>query len=314
MNFRQLIVFYEVAKTGSLSAAAENLFLTQPAVTWQIKNLEAYYGLKFFERTGKKVILTNEGKVLYDFADQIFKLADHAEEAIEDLRGFKRGKLRIDSVFTFGDYYLPLILSEFHKKYPKIELVVNTGNTSQVIENTLLRKNDIAFIAYHPENDKLMVREFVSDLLIGIVSHDHPFAMRDFITLKELNGQPLILREQGSSPRRILDEIFREKGISPTIIMELASTLAIKKAVEAGLGIGILSRQAAEKEMRDGVLKGLRFSDVEIRYQFFLIHHKDKYLSSLLQTFLDMSIEYASKLSEVTEEMPWDKASGANNA
>ena len=298
LNFRQLMVFYEVAKTGSLSSAAENLFLTQPAVTWQIKNLEESLGLKFFERSGRKIMLTGEGKVLYDFADQIFRLAHQAEEAIEDLKDSKLGTLRIDSVFTFGDYYLPVVLDEFHKKYPKIELLVNTGNTSQVIENTLLRKNDIAFVASYPENDKLVAQEFISDLLVGIVFPDHPFAMRESITLRELHGQPCILREQGSSPRKILDELFKKKGVSPAVIMELASTLAIKKAVESGLGMAILSRQAVREEVQAHLLRELRFADEEIIYKFYLIHHKDKYFSKILRAFIAVAHETSRNILE----------------
>lgn len=291
MNLHQLRVFYEVARAKSFSAAAEKLTLTQPAVTWQVKNLEDYYELKFFERVGKKTWLTEEGKVLYTFAEQILNLSRQAEEALADLRGLSRGTLRIDSVFTFGDYYLPTLLEAFHKKYPQIAIQIHTGNTSQIIENTLLHKNDMAFVAYDPENDKLVVQEFISDLLVGIVSPGHKFARRKSISMKDLDGQALILRERGSSPRRILDEILKKMGVSPMIIMESASTSAIKKMVESGIGMAILSRQAVEKEVLAKSLKELPFTDAEIAYRFYLIYHKDKYFSRALKAFMDVAVE-----------------------
>ncbi len=297
MKFHQLRVFYEVAKEKNFSAAAAKLSLTQPAVTWQVKNLEEYYELRLFERTRKKITLTTEGKILFDFADQIFNLSRQAEEALADLKGLSRGALRIDSVFTFGDYYLPTLLEAFHKKYPQITIQVHTGNSSQIIENTLLHQNDMAVVAHDPQNEKLVAREFISDLLVGIVSPSHPFASRKSIALKKLNGQPLILREQGSSPRRIVDEILKKKGISPLIIMESASTSAIKKMVEGGMGMAILSRQAVKEEVRAKSLRELPFTDVEIAYRFYLIYHKDKYFSRALKAFMNVAMEIAPRLS-----------------
>jgi DNA-binding transcriptional LysR family regulator len=297
MNLHRLRVFYEVAKAKSFSSAAQKLYLTQPAISWQVKNIEEYYDLKFFERVGKRIVLTEEGKILFNFADQIFNLSRQAEEALADIKGLSRGALKIDSVFTFGDYYLPTLLELFHKKYPQIGLQIHTGNTSQIIENTLLHKNDIAFVAYDPENDQLAAREFISDLLVGIVSPRHPFAGRKSIPLKELHGQPLILRERGSSPRRIVDEILKKRGISPMIIMESASTAAIKKMVESGIGMAILSRQVVKEEVLKKSLRELPFTDAEIAYRFYLIYHQDKYFSRTLKAFMDTSMELSFRLS-----------------
>src|SRR4030042_1307603 len=295
MNLHQLKVFYEVAKAKSFSAAAKTLYLTQPAVTWQVKNLEESFDMKFLDRIGKKILLTEEGKVLFDFADRILNLTRQAEEALSDLKGLSRGTLKIASTYTFGDFYLPALLQTFHGKYPKIAVQVSTGNTSQTIENTLLHKSDLAIAASDPKNKKLQVREMTTDLLVGVVSPSHPFARRKSISLKELNGQPLILREKGSSPRRIIDEILGQKGISPEIIMESASTSAIKKMVEGGIGMAILSQQVVKKELQAQSLKKLPFSDAEIVYRFYLIYHKDKSLSRALKAFIDAAIEFSRR-------------------
>jgi DNA-binding transcriptional LysR family regulator len=255
----------------------------------QIKNLEDYYQLKFFERTGKKVLLTEEGKVLFDIANRILELDRQAEEVIADLKGLSRGTVRIGTSFSFADDYLPSLLKAFHKKYPKIFIQVSTGNTSQVIEDTLLHKNDIAFVAYRPANNRLVVREFVSDVLVAIVPNQHKLAGRESITFNELNGEQLILREPGSSYRGMVDEAFRKKRISPLIVMESASTSAIKKMVESGAGIGILAEHAVQGEVEAGAFKAKPFTELEMSETFYLIYHKDKYFSRALKAFIGMT-------------------------
>jgi DNA-binding transcriptional LysR family regulator len=295
MNLHQLRIFCEVAEASNFSAAAEKLHLTQPAVTLQIKNLEDYYDLKFFERTGKKVFLTEEGKILFDFASQILNLSRQAEEVIDDIKELSRGTVRIATSYSFADYYLPSLLKAFHKKYPTISIKISVGNSSQITEDTLLHKNDLAFVAQHPGNQKLIVREFVSDILMAIVPNGHKLAARESITLNELNGEPLILREPGSSKRKMVDETFRKKRISPLVIMESASTLAIKKMVENGAGIAILSSQVAKKDVEATAFKALPFTEVEMAHRFYLIYQKDKYFSKALKAFIDLALDLAQK-------------------
>ncbi len=295
MNLHQLRVFYEAAQSKSFTAAAMKLSLTQPAVSRQMKSLEESCDLRLLDRIGKKILLTEEGKVLFEFADRMLKLDRQAEEAIADLKDLSRGALRIDSGFTFGDFYLPALLEVFHRKYPKITFQVSTGNSSQIIEDTLLHRNDLAITARDPKDEKLEVREITTDLLVAIVSSSHRFAKRKSIRLRELNGQPLLLREKGSSPRKIIDEILAQKGISPQIIMESASTSAIKTMVERGIGMAILSEQVAKKEIQARSLKKLPFNDAEIIYRFYLVYHRDKYLSRAMKAFIDVAVEFSRK-------------------
>lgn len=295
MNFHQLRVFYEVARAQSFSAAAEKLHLSQPAITWQIKNLEQYYEIQFFERMGRKIFLTEEGKILFEFVDRILSFIRETEEALADLRGLSRGVLRIDSVFTFADYYLANILQAFHRRYPRLILQIKTGNTNQIIENTLEHKNDLAFVAYDPQNEKLKVQEVISDALVAVVAPHHPWAKKKSINLKDLQNQPLILREYGSSPRRVLEEVLQKRGIFPRVIMESASTMAIKKMVEEGLGVAILSQQVIKEECRSQRLIKLSLRDAEIVYRFYLIYHKDKYLSRSIQAFIQLAMELFRK-------------------
>ncbi len=168
---------------------------------------------------------------------------------------------------------------------------------SQIVENTRLQKNDIAFVASDPGDDRLVAREFISDILVAVVPPGHSPARKKFIQLKDLVGQPLILREQGSSPRRIPDEIFKKNNIVPFVRMESASTILIKRMIENGMGVGILSRQVVKQEVLEKSLRELPFSDVQIGYRFFIIYHKDKYFSQALKAFLDEAITYSLKLA-----------------
>ncbi len=298
MNMHQLRVFCNVAEFNSFSVAAEKLHMTQPAVTLQIKNLEAYYQLKFFERVGKKILLTEEGRVLFAIGNQILDLDRKAEEVIADLKGLSRGTVRIAASFSFADYYLPSLLKAFHEKYPKIFLEISTGNSRKVIEDTLLHRNDIGFVAQHPANGKLVVRGFVSDSLVAIVPLQHKLAQRELITLNELNGEPLVLREPGSSNRKMVDEAFKKRGISPLVVTESASTPTIKKLVQSGAGIGILSGQVVKEEVEARAFKAKAFTEVEMSHRFYLIYHKDKYFSRALKAFVNVAMDLAQRTSQ----------------
>jgi DNA-binding transcriptional LysR family regulator len=292
MNLHQLHVFYEVAAARSFTAAAAALHLTQPAATWQVRRLEETYGLKLLDRVGKRISLTEEGKVLFDFAGRMLRLAQETEEALADLRGLPLGTLRIDATYIFGDYYLPALLEALHHRHPGISFQIGIGNSSQVIENTLTQKNDIGICAQDPAHPKLEAREVLTDLLVGVVGPTHLFARRRAIALRELRGQPLILREKGSSPRRIIDEILDQHGVAPNVIMESASTSTIKHFVARGVGMAILSQQVVKKELQDGSLRRVLFTDAEIAYHFYLIRHKDRWVSRALNAFVELAREF----------------------
>lgn len=289
MNLHQLRVFCEVANARSFTAAAAKLHLTQPAATWQMKRLEEAYDLKFLERVGKRVSLTEEGKVLFDFAGRILRLAGEAEEALADLRGRPLGTLRIDATYICGDYYLPALLEALHRRHAGIRFQIGIGNSSQVIDNTLAQKNDIGICAQDPAHPKLEAHRIMSDLLVGVVGRTHPFARRRAIGLRELAGQPLILRETGSSPRGVVDAMLARSGVTPTVIMESASTSAIKRFVENGVGMAILSQEVVRKELQDGTLRRVLFTDADIAYHFYLIRHRDRWISRALNAFVEMA-------------------------
>jgi DNA-binding transcriptional LysR family regulator len=295
MNLNQLKIFYMAAKYGNLSLAAQKLFITQPAVTKGIQRLQGFYDIKFVDHVGKKLILTDAGEVLYEIAEKIFELENQAEESIRDFQQRKRGHIRILSSESFGDYYLPRIIIPFSQAYPMVRITMNILPTEQVVSHTATLNNDLGFISYPVEHNKLRVREVLKDQLVIIAPTDHPLAHKDKLKPTDLAGQLLIMHEKGSAPRKAIEDFIRKHQLSVNIPLELSSNRAIKRAVEDGIGIALVSRRVANEEIRAGRLAAIPLSDPSMIRKFYLVHHKDKYLSESLQKFIDTSFKWAAE-------------------
>jgi DNA-binding transcriptional LysR family regulator len=298
MNFNQLKAFYFAVKYKSYSAAAEALYITQPAVTKQVQQLETTYGIKFLNRFGKKMVLTDAGEVLYDFADKIFQMESQAEERLRDFQQRKSGRLRIHASESFGAYYLPFIINIFRKKYPNIHISVNIFPNQEVIENTIKLENDLGFISYHFEHKKLTIQDVLEDRLVLIVPPSHPFARKKILEPHKLDGQPIIMHEKGSATRDIVDAFISRNNLSVFIALELSNNEAIKRAVEAGAGISLISEHVVSEEVKRRKLKSISLADPTMKRKFYLIHHKDKYLSHPFQMFLYMVNQWASEYTK----------------
>jgi DNA-binding transcriptional LysR family regulator len=288
MNLNQLKIFYHAAKHGSLSAAAEALYITQPAVTKGIQRLQEHYEIKLFNRFGKKMALTDAGEVLYGIAESIFELENQAEESLRDFQQRKRGFIRILASESFGSYYLPFIIDRFSEMNPKVRVSMETLPTELIVERTATLANDIGFISYPVSHKKLVAREILEDSYQVIVPIGHPFAAKTSIEPQDLAGHPLIVHEKGSAPRRSIEEYIRRHDISVSIPLELSNNEAIKTAVEEGVGVAVITRRVVSKELRMGNLKAIPLSDPAMTRKFYLIHHKDKYISRSLQNLIDM--------------------------
>jgi len=295
LNLNHLRIFYFVVKYGSFSAAAEALYITQPAVTKQIQQLQTTYGIRFLNRFGKRMVLTDAGEVLYDFADKIFQIESQVEESLRDFQERKSGRLRIHASESFGAYYLPFIINPFRKKYPKIHVSVNIFPNPEIIENTIKLENDMGFISYPFEHKKLVVQEVLEDRLVLIVPPSHPFARKKFPGLGTLNGQQIIMHEKGSASREIVDEFIRKNNLSVSISLELSNNEAIKRAVEEGIGISLISEHVVSEEVKRKKLKTIPLADPALKRKFYLIYHKDKYLSQPFQMFVHMLNQWASE-------------------
>jgi DNA-binding transcriptional LysR family regulator len=295
MNLNQLKIFYLAAKKRNLSVAAAELFITQPAVTKGLQRLQEYYDMKFVDHIGKKLVLTDAGEVLYEIAEKIFELESKAEESIRDFQERKRGRIRILSSESFGDYYLPRIIIPFSKAYPLVRITMNILPTEQVIENTATLNNDLGFISYPVEHKKLLVKEVLEDQLVIITPPDHPLGRYPTLEPSNLEDQLLIMHETGSAPRKALENYVRKNDLSVSIHLELSSNRAIKRAVEDGIGIALISRKVANEEIRNKRLRAIPLSDRSMTRKFYMVHHQDKYLSESLQNFIDMVFKWAAE-------------------
>jgi DNA-binding transcriptional LysR family regulator len=295
MNLNQLKTFYMAVKNGNLSLAARELFITQPAVTKGIQRLQEFYDMKFVDHIGKKLVLTDAGEVLYEIAEKIFELENQAEESIRDFQQRKRGHIRILSSESFGDYYLPRMIIPYSKSYPLVRITMSILPTEQVVNHTAILNNDLGFISYPVEHDKLLVKEVLKDQLVIIAPLNHPLTCKEKLAPDDLAGQLLIMHEKGSAPRNAIEEYIRKNNLSVKIPLELSSNRAIKRAVEEGIGIALISRKVALEEIEAGRLMAIPLSDPSMTRKYFMIHHKDKYLSESLQNFIATVFEWTAE-------------------
>jgi len=296
MDLSQLRVFYHVARLNSFSSAAAALFVTPPAISIKIKQLEEYYGVKLFERSGRKIELTNPGQILFSYAKKVFDLVAEADSRMEDLKGNFSGNLKISTGLTVGTYYLAPLINEFRKKYPNVEIQMEVKNKRGVIDDVLSLQSDLGFVGNVPTDENLVITPLWEEELVVIASKAHSFGKQSSIPLSQLSGKPFILREKGSGTRKTIEARLAKHWVSINTAMEIGSDEAIKRAVIVGLGVSIVPIGVVEKEVKRGLIKTYRLSDEKLLLEYFMIHHKDKYISNLIKAFMDMASELFSRL------------------
>ena len=297
MADRRLQVFHAVAKQMSFTKAAEVLFMTQPAVTFQIKQLEEYYNARLFERGHGKISLTPAGDMVLDYAERILALAAELETRLKEMTGRLSGPLLIGASTTAAECMLPPILGEFKAQYPEVQaklFVANSGTIeSRVAEYTL----DVGLIEAPSRLPALLTEACCQDELIVIVSPQHRLAGQKQVSPKQLLQHPYISREAGSGTREFTDLYFRKAGILPEdlkVEMELGSPEALKGVVAAGLGFAIMPRIAVEKERKLGELVALPL-EPRLTRTLSLVYPKEKFRSRLVNSFIEFA---KSKLAD----------------
>ena len=287
LNFNQLRVFYHAAKNLNFTAAAGELFITQPAVTFQVKNFEEYCNLKLFKKRGRKIYLTDEGRVLYEYADKIFKYEKEIENVIDEMREFKRGILSLGTTKTYARYFMPLMITTFHQNYPNIKIQLNEGSSLDMIHSLLDFRNEVAVIAKATDHPDVNFSPFSKEEMVVIVAPGHHFLRKQAVAFKDLANEPFIMKEKGSGTRKLVEQLFSNENCTPDILMETSSTEFIKQLVERGEGISFLVRESVaaeikEKKLAQVTLKGRRFFlDVSIAYL------KGQVLSPPARAFVD---------------------------
>lgn len=289
MADRRLQVFYTVAKQLSFTKAAELLYMTQPAVTFQVKQLEEHFNTRLFERSHSKISLTHAGEVALEYAERILSLSSEMETRLGELTGQVSGTLLVGASTTIAEYMLPRLLGDFKVQYPHVHARLTVANSetieSKVADHTL----DVGLIESPSHHPQLTSHVCCEDDLVAICSPKHAVAKFSSITPAQLAEQPYVSRESGSGTREVVDEYFRQNGVQPEdlhITMELGSREAIKGAVEAGLGIAIVSRATILKEVKLGDLIAVPLVP-RLNRPLSLVYAKEKFRSRLLQTFLD---------------------------
>lgn len=266
VNFR-LKVFRAVAKHLNFRRAAEELFLTQPAVTLQVKTLEQQLGVQIFDRSGSRISLTPAGAVLLKFADKIDHLESAALEALSPFSGAPSGKLCIGASLTIAQYILPHILGEFQRQHPQIRTHVTTCNTEQVLESLLAHDISVGFVEGPTLRRDVRTEVFLEDELVLMAPPAHEWSERGFVDPQELAQERLLMRERGSGTRRVVEIALQKSGIKAKQLnpaMEFDSTEAIITAVEAGLGVGFASLWSISKELQLGTLRAVPIRGVRI--------------------------------------------------
>lgn len=288
MNLNQLKLFYLAIKRRGLSAAAAELNITQPAVTKGIQRLQEYYEIRFVERQGKELALTKAGQALYEIADNIFTLEKVAEDRIRSFQIEQGQHIKIHTSESFGAYYLPAVIHRFKAANPDVSVKVDILPTTKVVETTIALQNDIGFISYPVQHEKLLLQEVLEEKLLLIVSPGHRLAAKTVLTPRDLEGEAIIMHEQGSALQRAIDVFMAGQDVRVSKHLEFSNNEAIKRAVTEGDGVALISEKAADEEIRTGKLTAIPLAGPPVTRTFYMIHRKDKFISRPLAGLLEV--------------------------
>lgn len=294
MADRRLQVFHTVARLLSFTKAAESLHMTQPAVTFQVRQLEEYFNTRLFDRTHNRISLTDAGKRVFEYADEIFDLYAKMENAVRDMTGEISGILIIGASTTIAEYMLPALLGDFKRKYPDINVHLKVSNSDGIVSMVENNDIDLGVVESAVMNKNLVVENCRHDRLVAIVPPQHSLASERKIQLKDLMSHAYIAREEGSGTREVIHEYLTNAGMKPAdihVAMELGSPEAIKGAVEAGMGVSIVSEVTIHKEMQLGTLVALEL-DPPMERPFSFVHQKQKFRQRAMDELLDFARAY----------------------
>ena len=296
MADRRLQVFYTVARLLSFTKAAETLHMTQPAVTFQVRQLEDHFDTRLFDRTHNRVTLTEAGRTAYEYAEKIFSLYAEMENTVKELTGDVSGALTIGASTTIAEYMLPALLRGFTMQFPDINLKLKVSNTEGIVsmvENSII---DLGVVEGPVANKNLLVEVCRIDQLVVVASPDHPLAERESISMEGIMSYPFICREEGSGTRDVIMDYMLALGLDRNnlnVWLELGSPESIKGAVEAGMGISIVSIATLEKELKLGSLAAVKL-DPPMERAFSFVRQRQKFRLRAMEELLNYAKNYCS--------------------
>lgn len=288
LTLRQLEIFEKIATTGSVTRAGEDLLLTQSAVSMALAQLEQVSANPLFERSGRRLLLNDSGRLLLKDAREILLAVKHVEQQLQGDSDHLVGELLVGGSTTIGNYLLPALLGAFAKQYPKTRVELRVGNTLQVAEWLEAGYLDIAFVEGPCHSRGVVAVPWRDDELVVVTGPEHPWAGVERVTPEMLAMAPWIMREKGSGTREIFEDAMEKAGISYAIALEFGHTEAIKNGVASGLGVSCLSRVAVHRELEHGLLVEAK-NPLKLRRSLTLLKRRESYCTALLAAFLKLS-------------------------
>jgi DNA-binding transcriptional LysR family regulator len=286
ITIRQLQVFYDVARHLSYTRAAEELHLTQPAVSMQIKQLEGSVGLPLFEQIGKTIYLTQAGDAMLSHARSIMQNLAAAEEEMDQLKGVDSGRLKV-AIASTVNYFATQLLAVFAREHPTVEISLDVTNREALLSRLEANIPDLVLMGKPPADLDLIAEPFMDNPLIMIAPPDHPLAGKKKIRITELEGEDFVVREPGSGTRVAMERFFAEQGFVHQKGMELMGNEAVKQGVEAGLGLAVVSVHTVEQELTLNRLVPLHVHGLPIMRRWYVAHRRGKKLSATARSFRD---------------------------
>lgn len=294
-SLNSLLVFHEVAKHRSFSKAAEELFISQPAVTKHIKELERKVGMGLIQRRRGGFALTEVGKILFKYTHKISSHLMDIENLLEDLKKDHQGILKIGTTESYSKGLMPKLLSGFQASCPFMKIALDVGNSEEIEKSLLVYKNDLVLIAVTKKTSRFESIPFLKEELVLIVSPNHPLVKRKTVSLKGLGRYPLIIRAKGSTTRRIILQAFKEVGIHPSLLIEAGSSEFIKQWVSEGKGVSIIVKRTVEDEEKRGIIKTIPLLE-KLYLQVAFLYLKEEKSNPAIKTFINFIENQGRKL------------------
>jgi DNA-binding transcriptional LysR family regulator len=299
ITFRQLKIFESVARQLSFTRASEELHLTQPAVSMQIKQLEQAVGLPLFEQLGKKIFLTDAGHEFGRYASAITAQLEELDQVVDEMKGLKRGRLTI-AVASTANYFVPRLLATFCRRHgDAVSVSLDVTNREQLLKSLVENRNDLVIMGQPPESMALVAERFLENPLVVIAPPDHPLAAEKRIPPRRLREETFLVREQGSGTRSAMERYFSANDLRLATPMEMSSNEAIKQGVEAGLGLGLVSLHTLAMELALGQLVVLDVVKFPIMRYWYIVYREGKRLSIVAQSFREFVLQEAAQLLQL---------------
>jgi len=292
LTIRHLKIFVTVCEEGSITKAGQKLFIAQPTVSFVVSELEKHYGAKLFDRISRRLHLTDAGRRLLPYAKHIVSNFDEIERVIQE--GDNSGELCVGTSITIGNCLLPDLLRDFAGRRPGVTVNIRVDNSEKIEQSVLENQIDLGLIEGVPHSNQLVSEAFRDDELVLLFAPGHPWEAQDFVRPEELKHQTFLMRERGSGSREILESALLLQGIEIVPSWESVSTQAIVRAVIQGLGVAVLPLLLVETHLARGALVTRPIEDVSMQRKFFMIHHKNKYLTGAAMKFMDLCRTHGS--------------------